>query len=153
MHTKSANARVHIGEAPYHRMEMSNMETSKHYETSEAERLNIIYGLDTKGRIYTKNQLGGEVLAIHRWKSKQHYVDGKPAAKITEHSHDIGSIHVSSGNSHHSEPMPNIVWSSEAPINDTEWQIPTGDRPVAERLAAFGLGSNFFGDWGGLDVE
>lgn len=111
---KNVNARVHIGEAPYYRMEMSNMEVK------------IIYGLDTKGRIYTKNQLGGEVLAIHRWKSRQHYIDGKPSVKITEHSWGIGSIHVSSGNSHHSEPMPNIAWSSEAPINDTD-----GDRPVA----------------------
>lgn len=113
MRMKNANARVHIGEAPYHRMEMSNM---KHNETSEIEKLKIIYGTDEKGRLYTKNQLGGEVLAIHRWKSIQHYVDGKPAAKITEHSWGIGSIHVSSGNSHHSEPMPNIAWSSEAPV-------------------------------------
>ena len=110
---KNANARVHIGEAPYHRMEMSNM---KHNETSEIEKLKIIYGTDEKGRLYTKNQLGGEVLAIHRWKSIQHYVDDKPPAKITEHSHDIGSMNVSSGNSHHTEPMVGIVWSSEPPL-------------------------------------
>lgn len=135
-HMKNANARVHIGEAPYHRMEMSNMETSKYYETSEAERPNIIYGFDDRGRIYTKNQLGGEVLAIHRWKSKQHYVDGKPAAKITEH-HDMASINVSSGNSHFDEPMPNIAWSSEIPISDTERQIPTGHVPSATFFADF----------------
>ena len=135
MRMKNANARVHIGEAPYYQMERNDMEAK------------IIYGLDTNGRIYTKNQLGGEVLAIHRWKSKQHYVDGKPAAKITEH-HDMGSVNVSSGNSHFDEPMPNIAWSSEPPINDTEWQIPTGDRPVADTpRVSIGLGSNFFGDW------
>jgi len=100
---KNANARVHIGEAPYHRMEMSNME------------IKIIYGTDEKGRLYTKNQLGGEVLAIHRWKSIQHYVDDKPPAKITEPSLGIGSMNVSSGNSHHLEPMVGVAWSSEPP--------------------------------------
>ena len=92
----------------------------------------IIYGIDTKDRIYTKNQLEGEVLAIHRWKSKQHYVDGKPASKITERTGSIQNMNVSSGNSHHIEYVPNIVWSSEPPISDTEWQIPTGDRPIAD---------------------
>ena len=145
MRMKNANARVHIGEAPYHRMEMSNMETSKYYETSEAKRPSIIYGFDDRGRIYTKNQLGGEVLAIHRWKSKQHYVDGKPAAKITEHTWSIGKIHVSSGNSHHSEPMPNIAWSSEPPISDTEWQIPTGHVPSDTFFA------NFEAMWGDMN--
>lgn len=135
---KNANARVHIGEAPYHRMEMSNMETSEAKEKyDEIQALEIIYGFDNRGRIYTKNQLGGEVLAIHRWKSKQHYVDGKPAAKITEHSHDMGSINVSSGNSHFDEPMPNIAWSSEPPISDIEWQIPTGHVPSATFFANF----------------
>ena len=76
----------------------------------------IIYGTDEKGRLYTKSQLGGEVLAIQRWKSIQHYADDKPSAKITEHSHDIGSINVSSGNSRHIEPMVGVVWSSEPPL-------------------------------------
>lgn len=95
--------KVDIGVAPYIQMERNDMEAK------------IIYGTDEKGRIYSKNQLEGEVLAIHRWKSKQHYFDGKPAAKITKHSHDIGNINVSSGNSHHKESMPNIMWSSELP--------------------------------------
>ena len=80
--------KVDIGVAPYIQMERNDMEVK------------IIYGTDEKGRIYSKNQLEGEVLAIHRWKSKQHYIDGKPAAKITKHSHGIGNINVSSGNSH-----------------------------------------------------
>ena len=95
--------KVDIGVAPYIQMERNDMEVK------------IIYGTDEKGRIYSKNQLEGEVLAIHRWKSKQHYIDGKPAAKITKHSHGIGNINVSSGNSHHKESMPNIMWSSELP--------------------------------------
>jgi hypothetical protein len=76
----------------------------------------IIYGTDEKGRVYIKYQLEGEVLAIHRHKSIQDYDDDKRSAKITEHSWGTGHIHVSSGNSHHSEPMPNIAWSSESPV-------------------------------------
>ena len=73
----------------------------------------IIYGIDEMGRIYTKNQLEGEVLAIHRWKSKQHYIDGKPAAKITEHSYIKDRVCVSSGNSYHIEAIPNMIWSEK----------------------------------------
>ena len=75
----------------------------------------IIYGTDEKGRLYTKNQLGGEVLAIHRWKSIQHYVDDKPPAKITQTIWE-DRITVSSGNSHHIEPMVGVAWSSEPPV-------------------------------------
>ena len=121
-HMKNANARVHIGEAPYHRMEMSNMEAE------------TIYGTDEKGRLYTKNQLGGEVLAIHRWKSIQHYVDGKPSAKITQTIWE-DRITVSSGNSHHLEPMVGVAWSSNLPLDVCHTILPPSRRFMEELLA------------------
>ena len=110
-HGKSANARVHIGEAPYIQMERNDMEAK------------IIYGTDTEGRLYTKNQLGGEVLAVYRWKSKQHYVDDKPPVKITPHSHIKDRVYVSSGNSHYLESMPNIAWRSVLPPVEDEPRV------------------------------
>ena len=125
-HMKNASARVHIGEAPYYQMERNDMEAE------------IIYGTDEKGRLYTKKQLGGEVLAIRRWKSLQHYVDGKPAARITEHTWSIGHIHVSSGNSHHAEPMVGVAWSKVPPIHDRTADTERASRFFAELVSMWG---------------
>ena len=97
MHTKSANARVHIGEAPYIQMERNDMD-------------DIIYGIDTEDRLYTKHECEGEVLAIYRYTNIKHYVDDKLPVEITQHSHIKDRVYVSSGNSRLLESMPNIAW-------------------------------------------
>lgn len=106
-HGKSANARVHIGEAPYIQMEMSDMEGK------------VFYGIDDKKRIWMKKQLEGKVTSIYRWKDRASCINADTAAVITQHK-SRHLISISSGNSRFIEPLPNIAWSTVLPFDVEE---------------------------------
>ena len=121
---KNANARVHIGEAPYIQMEMSDMEGK------------VFYGIDDKKRIWMKKQLEGKVTSIYRWKDRASCINGDTAAVVTQHK-IRHLISISSGNSRFTEPLPNIAWSTVLPVNVEDG--PSGSEPSSV--------SNWSDDW------
>ena len=87
---------------------------------------------------FAKKNLAKELLKIPHAFSVICYVDGKPAARITEHTWSIGHIHVSSGNSHHAEPMVGVAWSKVPPIYDRTADTERASRFFAELEAMWG---------------